>query len=148
MVIDEVQKDRLYWIENDVLGLEDLLHHHHVPLSDLFFFVCDVSVNLPNMAVILGQLNLARYRIHPLIQIVLRFSAQHVLPVLVLNLEAVLLTLVQCTVDYVYLCVAEHDQVEVFVLFTFIMIIVLSTYSIFRSYSRTTDLCRARTASP
>ena len=71
MVIDESKQDRLHWIINDVLGLENLLNQSHVTFGTFFLFLRNESVYIRNIAIVLCKLNLALDRPEPLVQVVL-----------------------------------------------------------------------------
>jgi len=75
VIVDEVQEDRLNWIKYNVFRFEDLLDQPHVILCDFFFFIRHVRIYFTYMSVVLGQLNLTRYSINPLVQIILRLCA-------------------------------------------------------------------------
>jgi len=117
VIVDEVKQDRLNWIEYDVLGFEYLLYHDHVSLRDVHFLIGQEYVHLSDVPIILSELYLTLYRIYPLVQIILRFSAQYVLSILIFDFEAELLRFVGRAIDNVNLCIPKHYKVEVLFLY-------------------------------
>ena len=117
MVINEGQEDRLHRIVHDVLRLEYPLNQRHVPLGPVLLPLRDEAVDVGYVSVVLGEQDLPLDGPEPLVQIVLRLRGQHVLPVLILDLQAVLLTLEGALVDHLDGGVGEHDEVEVLVFY-------------------------------
>lgn len=94
MIIDESEQDRLHRIVYNVFGPEYLLNQRHVSLGALLLFERYLSIDVRYVAIVLSEQDLTLYSPKPLVQIVLRFSCQDVLPVLIFYFDAVLLSFI------------------------------------------------------